>query len=55
MMLFIQNICSEYCERYAKPEDVSVEEEESDEELSDAEGYADDSGDDEVIMGTADP
>ena len=47
----------EYCERYAKPEDAgaSLEEEEdepSDEELSDAEGY--DSGE-EVIMGNADP
>ncbi|KAM0920053.1 hypothetical protein ACQ4PT_007722 [Festuca glaucescens] len=46
----------EYCERYAKPEDVSLEEEEeeSDEELSDAEAYGDDSGD-EAIMGPADP
>ncbi|XP_051231037.1 ubiquitin-conjugating enzyme E2-23 kDa isoform X2 [Lolium perenne] len=45
----------EYCERYATPEDVSLEEEESDdEELSDAEGYGDDSAD-EAIMGTADP
>jgi ubiquitin-conjugating enzyme E2 H len=51
----IPNICSEYCERYAKPEDVSMEEEEeSDDELSDAEGYGEDSGD-EAIMGTADP
>uniref|UniRef100_A0A453MM03 E2 ubiquitin-conjugating enzyme n=2 Tax=Aegilops tauschii TaxID=37682 RepID=A0A453MM03_AEGTS len=50
-----ENKVKEYCERYAKPEDISPEEEEeeeSDEELSDAEGY--DSGD-EAIMGHADP
>lgn len=46
----------EYCQRYAKPEDAGVDEEEeepSDEELSDAEGY-NDSGD-EAIMGNPDP
>lgn len=47
------NLLSEYCERYAKPEDAGAvpEEQSSDEELSEAE-YA---SSDEEVAGKADP
>ena len=51
-LLFLVS-CSEYCERYAKPEDAGAvpEEKSSDEELSEAE-YA---SSDEEVAGKADP
>lgn len=50
---FVFNLLSEYCERYAKPEDAGAvpEEQSSDEELSEAE-YA---SSDEEVAGKADP
>lgn len=53
-MLFVAMVIAEYCERYAKAEDIGrrPEEESSDEELSDEEDCM---SSDEEMAGHADP
>lgn len=52
-MLLVFSLNSEYCEKYAKPEDIGAvpEEKSSDEELSDNESDSSD----EQVAGKADP